>query len=251
MPFDSYPIISFPEVIDLKKEQQDLTITLLDSKNRIISPHDLAPKPFEFYESEFRQVSSNVVLRRLTVGRPSIEERLSQVLLNHSSNSTDQNNDEVPHDLDCNRLKPFFDSLVTRDQFLRKEISARNITAEEFRRMDTENISLALACINKCGIRKEVSHEIWLLIQHAPLEYQLEYYPTLERMYIEGSISGEEIALLRDRILIRAGYHQEYGTQGVEGRNFKIYDFKNVDSLRREMGMIPLKEYHRLLLGDH
>ena len=64
----------------------------------------------------------------------------------------------------------------------------------------------------------------------------------------EGKVTPGNLATLEDRILIRQGKKQVYGTQlktDTSGINtlFPIEDEANVDKRRASMGMIPLKEY--------
>jgi hypothetical protein len=54
---------------------------------------------------------------------------------------------------------------------------------------------------------------LWLVIQHAPLETQEKYLPLLRASVLKGESSGSHLALLEDRIQMRNGQPQTYGSQ--------------------------------------
>jgi hypothetical protein len=60
-------------------------------------------------------------------------------------------------------------------------------------------------------------------------------------------IDGQKIALLTDRVLLRQGQSQRYGSQLRMGESglepLPIKDETNVDARRAQMGMMPLADY--------
>ena len=104
------------------------------------------------------------------------------------------------------------------------------------------------------GLSDEAHHTIWLVIDHAPLDYQLRYLPLVEEQMVEGVISKSDYATLFDRVCIRQGTPQRYGTQTVQRRsaeaNAPIYVWpienpRKLNRLRRSMGLSPIKHYCR------
>jgi len=91
----------------------------------------------------------------------------------------------------------------------------------------------------------------FFVIQHADLATQLKYFPLLEQSVKEGESKPSHMALMQDRILMRQGKKQIYGSQVVMndtgGQEFyAIEDEKNVNARRAAMGLQPIEEYAKL-----
>ena len=104
------------------------------------------------------------------------------------------------------------------------------------------------------GLSEEANNAIWLVIDHAPIDYQLRYMPLIEEQVATGAISKSQYATLFDRIRMRQGEPQRYGTQTVQRRsaeqNASIYVWpienpRKLNRLRRAMGLTPIKRYCR------
>ena len=104
------------------------------------------------------------------------------------------------------------------------------------------------------GLSEEANNAIWLVIDHAPIDYQLRYMPLIEEQMATGAISKSQYATLFDRIRMRQGEPQRYGTQTVQRRsaeqNASIYVWpienpRKLNRLRRAMGLTPIKRYCR------
>lgn len=99
--------------------------------------------------------------------------------------------------------------------------------------------------ISKFG--SEAAQYSFLIIQHADVATQKKYFPMLERAAQQGEASWQNVAMMKDRILMREGKRQIYGTQ-ITGMNkmmmvYPIEDEAHVDKRRKEMGLEPLDEY--------
>ncbi len=93
---------------------------------------------------------------------------------------------------------------------------------------------------------EEVDHGLWLLLQHASVELQAAWLPVLEQRYAEGETNPRNYAMLYDRVMLRSGRPQRYGSQYtcVEG-SFQMYQtegIENVDARRLAMGMNTVEE---------
>lgn len=104
------------------------------------------------------------------------------------------------------------------------------------------------------GLSEEANNAIWLVIDHAPIDYQLRYMPLIEEQVATDAISKSQYATLFDRIRMRQGKPQRYGTQTVQRRsaeqNASIYVWpvenpRKLNRLRRAMGLTPIKRYCR------
>lgn len=93
----------------------------------------------------------------------------------------------------------------------------------------------------------------FLIVQHSPdIEFKTRMLPYLKQSYLNNEgVTGEQLALLTDRVLVSQGKKQIYGTQAnqVNGSIVikPIEDEANVDKLREEMKMPPLEMYIKIL----
>jgi hypothetical protein len=90
---------------------------------------------------------------------------------------------------------------------------------------------------------------LFLVVQHASLEIQEKYLPLLQEAVKKGKAQPSNLALLTDRIAIRSGKKQIYGTQIQQSPDTFIYsifpleDPDHVDERRVKMGLGPLADY--------
>ncbi len=103
--------------------------------------------------------------------------------------------------------------------------------------------------VGKSVIGGQANMTIWLVIQHAPIETQEKYLPLLQESVKKGESSGSHLALLEDRILMRNGKPQTYGSQIVSDNEtgkqivYEIRDPEYVNQRRREVGLGPIQDY--------
>ena len=88
---------------------------------------------------------------------------------------------------------------------------------------DSLNLVLVDEILSQHGFpRKEQvgdfgNQAVWLVFQHADLDYQKRFLPQMEAAVSHGYIAPLYLALLRDRIDVREGRPQRYGTQ-IDGK---------------------------------
>lgn len=88
-----------------------------------------------------------------------------------------------------------------------------------------------------------------LVIRHAPLELQDRSLPLLKSSVASGQSAGTDLAYLTDRVLLRNGMPQVYGTQLIENEQtgqlevYKIKDPANVNMRRKEIGLESIESY--------
>lgn len=91
----------------------------------------------------------------------------------------------------------------------------------------------------------------FLLVQHADRDptFQKASLVLLREAYAEGLATGQQVALLTDRVLVAEGKPQLYGTQAQIQHGEIIFqpiqDSAHVDKRRAEMGLMPLREYQQ------
>jgi len=93
----------------------------------------------------------------------------------------------------------------------------------------------------------------WLLVQHADLDkpFQKRCLELMREAFKRKEVSGTDLAYLTDRVLVGQKEKQLYGTQfnQVDGKwvPAPIQDEANVDKRRKEVGMLSMAEYTKLL----
>lgn len=163
-------------------------------------------------------------------------------------------------------LKEQLELLYAKDQTLRQLMSCARSTLAQgsdeiiyyfdlMREIDSLCVIEVEAIIEEHGwlgkseVGKKGNSAIWLVIQHAPLETQEKYLPLLRASVLKGESEPSDLAYLEDRILIRNGKKQLYGSQYKFNRLTKekvfqpIDDYKNVDKRREAVGLEPLEIY--------
>ena len=100
-------------------------------------------------------------------------------------------------------------------------------------------------------VGRDAQEAAFLVLQHAPAEVQEKYLPMAREAHRTGELPGSSLALLEDRVLMRRGKKQLYGTQmhtkhGSQSLQvWPIEDEANVDARRKAMGLEPLADYLR------
>ena len=101
----------------------------------------------------------------------------------------------------------------------------------------------------KSLVGSEASLAAFLIIQHADYEYQKKYFPLINEAMIKGEIEPRHVALLEDRILMREGKKQIYGSQLKRNDQtgkyelWPIEDEENLDKRRAAVGLESIAEY--------
>lgn len=131
---------------------------------------------------------------------------------------------------------------------LKKLINAENL-------IRLEQIISEIGWPKKSEVGSSASGTVFLIIQHADLETQKKYLPLMTEAANNKEASWGSLALLIDRINIREGKKQIYGSQ--IGRNedgsYFVKDIENpeyVNQRRDEVGLGPLEDYAKYLNID-
>ena len=124
---------------------------------------------------------------------------------------------------------------------------------------DSANTSWLEAYVARWGwpASSQVGHDAvqaaFLIVQHAVHDtaFMRSMLPFIEDAYGRGDLDGGAVALLTDRLEVKAGHPQIYGTQ-LSLKNGRwvfdpIADSAGVDARRKKMGLPPLAEYRRVV----
>ena len=93
------------------------------------------------------------------------------------------------------------------------------------------------------------AHAAWLLVQHAPFEYQQQVLPLVLAALKRDDLRAGDAALLEDRVLVGEGKAQLYGTQTRWSQTpgppilDSIANEPCVDARRKTVGLGPLADY--------
>ena len=88
---------------------------------------------------------------------------------------------------------------------------------------------------------------LWLVIQHANIDVQKKYLPMLQQAAQQNDVKPEFVAMLEDRINLREGKPQRYGSQFYKGKDGKMHfstleDPSKVNMWRKQVGLGPIED---------
>ncbi|WP_316795472.1 DUF6624 domain-containing protein [Pedobacter agri] len=141
-----------------------------------------------------------------------------------------------------------------------RKISGLNSEAEqavitEMKKRDSANFKVFEEIITKYGwlgpheIGYKNNQYLFLILQHADLESQRKYLPLFRKSHKLGRVLPKDLAYLEDRVNMRDGKMQQYGSQTLIDKNTKKYilfpveDVEHVDERRAAVGLESLKSY--------
>ncbi len=157
-------------------------------------------------------------------------------------------------------------AILDEDQKYRKQIheTLKKFSDDSKEMQDLWKITLHNDSINLLKVKKILDEKGWvgkdivgaqansalfLVIQHSDLETQKNYLPMMKEAVIKGNANAGSLALLIDRIEMREGRKQIYGSQIGTNPNTKtqyvlpLIDPDNVDKRRAEVGLGSISDY--------
>lgn len=180
-------------------------------------------------------------------------------------NKVKANLDEYEKDFD-KPLKQHLEQIYMRDQLLRQlyrhaeeKFGKESDEMKYFWKLVSEQDSInelevikiieEKGWVGKSLVGGRANITLWLVIQHAPLETQEKYLPLLKKTVLEGESRGSHLALLEDRIQMRNGKPQTYGSQITTDKEtgkqvvYEIWEPEYVNQRRKEVGLGPIQDY--------
>ena len=145
--------------------------------------------------------------------------------------------------------------MVVDDQAVRVKSP---ISWEELQRVDEKHYPEIVRIYEHYGwprisaVGEEAAHNYWLLVQHSKEEFQDKVLPGLKRAVDDGDGSKVDYAYLYDRVMVRAGKPQHWGTQGGGCENGKtsldpVDDPAGLAQRRKELHLMPIDQYVAIL----
>ncbi len=164
---------------------------------------------------------------------------------------------EVNYDkpLQAKLLAIFDDDQQIRQQFIaaQKEFGYQSRQVDSLGKMmmfkDSINQIKVIEILDKHGwvgpdkVGGQANQTLFLVIQHADLATQQKYLPMMREAVKNKNANSNSLALLEDRVALREGRKQMYGSQiGYDDKTNKSYvlpleDPDNVDKRRAEVGL--------------
>lgn len=171
--------------------------------------------------------------------------------------------------LEANLDKPLvalLDSIYTEDQGMRQrsdEVEAKygrqskEMQAYWQRMHEKDSMNLIIVCriLDERGwlgddiVGRGGNTTLFLVIQHADIATQEKYLPMMRDAVSKGNARGSDLALLEDRVRMRRGKRQLYGSQigrdPATGEHYlsPLEDPDHVDERRASVGLGPLADY--------
>lgn len=119
--------------------------------------------------------------------------------------------------------------------------------------VDGDNLAFLIDALGEYGwlgsdlVGADGAHACWLLVQHAPAEYQDRWLPLMEHAVAAGTASASDLVYLQDRVNLhhnRPQTHgsQSWGTHHDPPRLWPVTDPTNLNRRRAEVGLPPLTE---------
>lgn len=103
--------------------------------------------------------------------------------------------------------------------------------------------------VGKDVVGNEANSTLFMVLQHANINTQKEYLPMLKDAVKKGNARASSMAMLVDRIAVREGKKQIYGTQlarSPETEEYYVLPLKNPDEVnirRKKVGLSTIQDY--------
>ncbi|MCB7482270.1 DUF6624 domain-containing protein [Christiangramia sediminis] len=126
------------------------------------------------------------------------------------------------------------------------------LLVEKMKKQDSLNLIQVKSILDNGwpdNLNMQANQTIFLVIQHADLQTQKQYLPIIKNAVEENKTLPSNLALLKDRINLREGKEQIYGSQVfIDSQSGKKYvqplqNPEKIDSLRAEVGLPPMQVY--------
>lgn len=164
------------------------------------------------------------------------------------------------------KLVARLDTIYERDQALRLKITemeekfgreSEEMQAiwKEIQHLDSLNIIEVSSILDRYGwigpdkVGMKGNSTLFLVIQHADLSYQEKYLPLMKDAVSKGNARASSLALLEDRVALRKGGLQKYGSQiGFDEETNESYvlpleDPERVNERRSSVGLGSIEDY--------
>ncbi len=146
------------------------------------------------------------------------------------------------------------DDQQAREKFYSQKDSKKKSFKDLVEPIDENNYRRMVEIIDEIGyptiskVGKQASFSAWLIIQHHPQgEFQKKYLQLMEDA--GDDVNPQNIAYLKDRVLMYSGKKQIYGTQLKQNEItkkmelYEVEDKEHLDERRKSIGLEPIAKY--------
>ncbi|MFD2554790.1 DUF6624 domain-containing protein [Sphingobacterium tabacisoli] len=163
--------------------------------------------------------------------------------------------------LELQHIVEKLEKVYATDQLTRKELNEAQRThgygSSEFKEklslmntQDSINRGIALNILDTFGwldqsvLSPDANKAFFYTIQHADFQTQVKYKPFIEDAFRRGQISSHEYAIFQDRLNVRLGKNQLFGSQTAVDNigNSYLYPVDHIDSIHRRRAEIGLQQ---------
>jgi len=165
--------------------------------------------------------------------------------------------------IEFDSLKNILDSVYYYDQYFfnsglkgkEKYTDEELILIKTIEKRQFENLTIVTSVLDTYGwlgikeVGQKAADAIFLTIQHNDLEKQIKYLPLLQKAVEKGNANASDMAMLEDRMAVKRGLKQKYGSQlpphPITGKSrvWPIDNPEKVDALRKKVDLPPMTEY--------
>lgn len=232
---------------DAARQYYDLAFT----EDKYILPYHLTTVARKMMDLGDEKTAIGYLTHRMEMEKDYYEDP-STCPFTNLNNSFSERQQKWGYDL---RLKEELEDIFERDNHDRilwsQSLSQRpqdpervEMLAQKALRTDSINLVRISEILSEIGFpRREQVGEFatmttWIVFQHGDLEHQKLFLPKMEEAVANGIIPAVYLAMLKDRIDVREGRPQKYGTQlGPDGRLCPLLDPSRVNEWRKEVGL--------------
>lgn len=167
----------------------------------------------------------------------------------------------------CSPYNRILEDIYDKDQEAREwtvgmaSLSADEIEKHSYEMAHTDSLNQAkvFGILDKEGwpskLSEKANQAIFLVIDHSDLESQCKYLDLVKSKAEDGELNASDYAVLHDRVLMKQGKPQIYGTQikmaaTIVGEDISmqlylwpVEDHLALDSLRNSIGLSPIEDY--------
>ncbi len=130
---------------------------------------------------------------------------------------------------------------------------------KEMKIADSLNLIVVEKIINKYGwlgadkIGRFANNVLFMVIQHSDFKTQEQYLPVMQEAVKNNNAEAQDLALLEDRVALKQGKKQIYGSQiswNLKTNTYIIYpiiDPDNLDRRRAAVGLSPYSDYLKVV----
>jgi len=185
------------------------------------------------WDKILENIQANIVEYEKDFDKP-LKSRLEKILVRDQTLRQLYREAEEKFGKDSDKMKYFWEVVAEQDSI--NEVEVVEIIEER-------------GWVGKSLVGDAANTALWLVIQHAPLETQEKYLPLLKESVLQGESKGSQLALLEDRIQMRNGKPQTYGSQITVDKEtgnqvvYEIWEPEYVNQRRKEVGLGPIEYY--------